>query len=109
MIYRGGFVLARMEVCDKHWFVKVYLLSNSHESSLLKLLYGTLFHKYCHGSKKIFLFQANSNLTVYVQLESCKMGKLPVRRKERKIKHTQKLCYYYIDSQSVLSAYQLVI
>ena len=28
MIYRGGFVLARMEVCDKFWFVKVYLLSN---------------------------------------------------------------------------------
>ena len=28
MVYRGGFVLARMEVCDKFWFVKVYLLSN---------------------------------------------------------------------------------
>ena len=28
MIYCGGFVLARMEVCDKFWFVKVYLLSN---------------------------------------------------------------------------------
>ena len=45
MIYRGGFVLARMEVCGKFWFVKVYLLSNSHDSPLLKLLYCTLFHK----------------------------------------------------------------
>ena len=53
MIYRGGFVLARMEVFDKFWFVKVYLLSNSHDLSLLKLLYGTLFHKYSHGSKNI--------------------------------------------------------
>ena len=53
MIYRGGFVLARMEVCDKLWFVEVYLLSNSHDLSLLKLLYGTLFHKYSHGSKHI--------------------------------------------------------
>ena len=53
MIYGGGFVLARMEVCDKFWFVKVYLLSNSHDLSLLKLLYGTLFHKYSHGSKNI--------------------------------------------------------
>ena len=42
MMYGGGFVLARMEVCDKFWFVKVYLLSNSHDSSLLKLLYGIL-------------------------------------------------------------------
>ena len=88
MIYSGGFVLARMEVCGKFWFVKVYLLSNSHDSSLLKLLYGTLFHKYSHGSK-IFLFQANSNLIGHLQLESCKMRKLPVQRKERKIKHTQ--------------------
>ena len=38
---------------------------------------------------KIFLFQANSNLIGHLQLESCKMGKLPVQRKERKIKHTQ--------------------
>ena len=53
MIYRGGFVLARIEVCDKFGFVKVYLLSNSPDSSLLKLLYGTLFHKYSHGSKNI--------------------------------------------------------
>ena len=53
MIYSGGFVLARMEVCDKFWFVQVYLLSNSHDSSLLKFLYGTLFHKYSHGSKNI--------------------------------------------------------
>ena len=53
MIYRGGIVLARMEVCDKFWFVKVYSLSSSHDLSLLKLLYGTLFHKYSHGSKNI--------------------------------------------------------
>ena len=32
MIYRGGFVLARMEDCDTFWFVKVYLISNSHDS-----------------------------------------------------------------------------
>ena len=39
---------------------------------------------------KIFLFQANSNLIGHLQLESCKMGKLPVQRKEEeKIKHTQ--------------------
>ena len=38
---------------------------------------------------KIFLFQAYSNLIRHLQLESCKMGKLPVQRKERKIKHTQ--------------------
>ena len=83
-IYRGGFVLARMEVCDKSWFVKVYLLSNSHDSSSLKLLYGTLFHKYSHGSKKN-LFQANNNLIGHLQFESCKMGMFPVQRKERKI------------------------
>ena len=88
MIYRGGSVLARMEVCGKFWFVKVYLLSNSHDSPLLKLLYCTLFHNHSHGSKK-YLFQANNNLIGHLQLESCKMGKLPVQRKERKIKHTQ--------------------
>ena len=87
MIYLGGFVLARMEVCGTFWFVKVYLLSYSHDSPLLKL-YGTLFHKYSHGSKNI-LFQANSNLIGHLQLKSCKMGKLPVQRRERKIKHTQ--------------------
>ena len=57
MIYRGGFVLARKEVCGKFWFVKVYLLSNSHDSLLLKLLYCTLFHNYSHGSKKYFCFK----------------------------------------------------
>ena len=38
---------------------------------------------------KIFLFQANSNLIGHLQLESCKMGMLPVQREERKIKHAQ--------------------
>ena len=57
MIYRGGFVLARMEACGKFWFVKVYLLLNSHDSYLLKLLYGTLIHEYSHGSKKYFCFK----------------------------------------------------
>ena len=52
-IYHGGFVLVRMKVCGKFWFVKVYLLSNSHDSPLLKLLYCTLFHNYSHGSKNI--------------------------------------------------------
>ena len=53
MIYRGGFVLARKEVCGTFCFVKVYLLSNSHDSPLLKLVYCTLFHNYSHGSKNI--------------------------------------------------------
>ena len=53
MNYRGGFVLVRMKVCGTFWFVNVHLLSNSLHSLLLKLLYGTLFHKYCHGSKNI--------------------------------------------------------
>ena len=81
MTYHGGFVLAKMKVCGTFWFVKVYLLSNSHDSLLLKLLYGALFVKYSHGSKKIFLFQANSNLIRHLQFESCQMGKLPVQRK----------------------------
>ena len=34
MTYRGGFILARMEVCGTFWFVQVYLLSNSHDSPL---------------------------------------------------------------------------
>ena len=88
MTYRGDIVLARMKVYGTFWFVKVFLLSNSHDSLLLKLLYGTLFHKYSHGSKKIFLFQANSNLIRHLQYKSCKIGKWPVQRKERKTKHT---------------------
>ena len=56
MICRGGFVLARMEVCGKFWFVKVYFLSNSNDSALLKVLF-TLFHNYIHGSKKYFCFK----------------------------------------------------
>ena len=51
MTYRGGFVLVRMKVCGTFWCVKVHLLSNPFHSLLLKLLYGTLFHKYSHGSK----------------------------------------------------------
>ena len=82
MIYRGGFVLVRIEVCGKFWFVKVYLLSNSHDAPLLKLFYCTLFHNYSHGSK-IFLFQANSNLIGHLQLGSCKMGKMQGQRKEK--------------------------
>ena len=39
--------------------------------------------------KLYFRFQANSNLIGHLQLESCKMGKLPVQRKERRMKHTQ--------------------
>ena len=38
---------------------------------------------------KIFLFLAYSNLIKHLQLESCKMGRLPFQREERKIKHTQ--------------------
>ena len=38
---------------------------------------------------KIFLFQAYSNLIRHLQLESCKMGKLPVQGRERKIKQPQ--------------------
>ena len=34
-------------------FVNVHFLLNSLHSLLLKLLYGTLFHKYSHGSKNI--------------------------------------------------------
>ena len=78
MTYRGGFVLVRMKVCGTFWCVKVHLLSNPLYSLLLKLLYGTLFHKYSHGSKNN-LFQANSNL-----ISSCRIGKLLVQRKERK-------------------------
>ena len=85
MTYRGGFVLARMEVCGTLWFVQVCLISNSHDSPLFKLLYGCYMDSLC--SKKIFLFQAYSNLIRHLQLESCKMGKLPVHWKERKIKH----------------------
>ena len=57
LIYLGGFVLARMEVYGTFWFVKVFSLSNSHDSPLLKLLYGTLFHEYSHGSEKYFCFK----------------------------------------------------
>ena len=86
MIYRGGFVLARMKVYGTFWFVHVYFLSNSHDSPLFELLYGCYMDS--HGSK-IFVFQAYSNLIRHLQLESCKMRKLPAQRKERKIKHTQ--------------------
>ena len=90
MIYCGGFVLARKEVCGKFWFVKVYLLSNSHDSPLIYYnCYIVLCSTITVMAVKIFLFQANSNLIGHLQLESCKMGKLPVQRKERKIKHTQ--------------------
>ena len=51
MTYRGGFVLVRMKVCGAFWCVKVHLLSNPLHLLLLKLLYGTLFHKHSHGSK----------------------------------------------------------
>ena len=33
---------------------------------------------------KITLFQDNSNLTRHLQFKSCRIGKLPVQRKERK-------------------------
>ena len=68
MAYCGGFVIVRMKVCGTFWFVKVHLLSNSLHSLVLKLLNGTLFHKYSHGSK-IFLFQANSNLIRHLQFD----------------------------------------
>ena len=51
MTYRGGFVLARIKVCGMFWFVQVYLLSNSHDSPLFKLLYGCYMDS--HGSKNI--------------------------------------------------------
>ena len=76
MIYRGGFELVRMEVCGKFWFVKVYLLSNSLDAPLLKLLI-------LYFVPQLFLFQANSNLIGHLQLGSCKMGKLPGQRKEK--------------------------
>ena len=60
MIYRGAYVLARMEVCDKLWFVKVYLPSNSHDSPLLKLLYCTLFHNYSHGMMAVKIISGSS-------------------------------------------------
>ena len=69
--------------------MKVYLLSNSHDSSSLKLLYGILCSQNTVMTVKIFLFQANNNLIGHLQLGSCKMGMLPVQRKERDIKHTQ--------------------
>ena len=96
-------MLVRMKVCGTFWCVKVHLLSNPLHLLLLKLLYGTLFHKYSHGSK-IILFQANSNLIRHLQFESCRTGKLPVQRKERKQNTHINSSYYYNDSQSVLSA-----
>ena len=86
MTYRRGFVLARIKVCGTFSFVQVYLLSNSHESPLFNC-YMVVIWTVMSG--KIFLFQAYSNLIRHLQLESCKMEKLPVQRKERKIKHTQ--------------------
>ena len=40
--YHGGFVLVR---------IKFVAHSQTTSFTLLKLLYGTLFHKYSHGSK----------------------------------------------------------
>ena len=71
MIYCGGFVLARMEVCGKFWFVKVYLLSNLHDSPLLNCYIVLCFTITVMAVKSIFLFQANSNLIGHRQLESC--------------------------------------
>ena len=80
MTYCGGFVLARMEICGTFWFVQVYLIPNSHGSSLFELLYGCYM---AVMAVKIFLFQANSNLIRHLQLESCKMGEV-ASSKERK-------------------------
>ena len=81
MTYRGGFVLVRMKVCGAFWCVKVHLLSNPLHLLLLKLLYGTSFHKYSHGSK-IILFQANSNLIRHLQFESCRTGSCQFKGKK---------------------------
>ena len=53
MTYRGGFVLARIEVCGTFRSVQVYLIYQIHKIHLyLKLLYGC--YMYSHGSKKYF-------------------------------------------------------
>ena len=74
-------MLVRMKVCGTFWCVRVHLLSNPLHSLLLKFL---LCSTNTVMAVKIILFQANSNLIGHVQFQSCRIGKLPVQRKERK-------------------------
>ena len=59
MAYRGGFSTSKNGSFWHLLVVQVYLILNSHDSPLFKLLYGCYMDS--HGSKKIFLFQAYSN------------------------------------------------
>ena len=77
MAYRGGFSTSKNGSFWHLLIVQVYLIPNSHDSPLFKLLYGQSWQQ------KIFLFQAYSNLIRHLQLESCKMGEV-ASSKERK-------------------------
>ena len=52
MTYRGGFSTSKNGSFWHLLVVQVYLISNSHDSPLFKLLYGC--YKDSHGSKKYF-------------------------------------------------------
>ena len=82
MTYRGGFSTSKNGSFWHLLVVQIYLISNSHDSPVFKLLYGS--YKDSHGSKKIFLFQAYSNLIRHLQLESCKMGEVASSKKRKK-------------------------
>ena len=81
MTYRGGSSTSKNGSFWQLLVVQVYLISNSHDSPLFKLLYGCYMDS--HGSIKIFLFQAYSNPIRHLLLESCKMGEV-ASSKERK-------------------------
>ena len=81
MTYRGGFSSSKNGSFGHLLVVQVYMISNSHDSPLFKLLYGCYMDS--HGSKKKFLFQAYNNLIRHLQLESCKLGEA-ASSKERK-------------------------
>ena len=82
MTYRGGFSTNKNGSFWHLLVVQVYLISNSHDSPLFKLLYHGCYMD-SHGSKKYFCSKLISNLIRHLLLESCKMGEV-ASSKERK-------------------------
>ena len=97
-------MLVRMKVCGTFWCVKVHLLSNPLHSLLLELLWYFVPQILCVVAVKIILFQANNNLIRHLQFGSCRIGKLPVQRKERKQNTHTNSSVVITMTQSVLSA-----
>ena len=87
MTYRGGFNTRRMEVFGTFWLCK----STRYQIHMIHLYLN------CYmvviwtvtAVKKIFLFQAYSNLIKHLQLEKCEMEEVASSKERKKIKHTQ--------------------